>query len=808
MKLKKAIFYKSEKRIAILISMLVFVMFAIYLSLSLSMSKYRIQNTLKANNLPETIISYNPFWEGIKDEHETVKVSSIELKNFVEEKGYSSKSVPYIQYNDLRLEAYSADEYKVIDGKALNELLDDEIAISKEYALTFDGDPINQKIEFYNHTLIVKSIIEYPNYELAYQPLESLSDIPLFKEGIAGSGITTDKTINDIVSIHFIQYWLDQDYIGSIEELIEYSQNKLLKIKYDNFSFEKERELMNFLNSFQSYNFSLYDNTSNFESLTILTKSNPLIEMLKSSISKFVVSMIVISSTYAFYIHLKNELHSKRKTLGTLNIVGVSFKEIIKTYFIFFTKIFSVSYLITIIITNILGYFKENFKPNSIILFYLFGLSLIFFILIFGIFLISLIRNRSKGYEEITSGGLSFIRLKEMKQDRLIRNLSMKRFTKTINLTLGFALSLALSIAVVLISMSSLNSIKNVYQQETLGLNFDYYIDNPNLDIYRSLKEKGMDLAAVYKEGNVTFLDYELNNPVDNITTGSTITIYDDIEPFITLDLGEFPPHVSTWVGESYDALLWRTDILASKRLMDINDLYVSSDPNGPVDKHYLFTKENVNDYERALPIRGSFVTLMDRGFISYNYKMLNERGIEKGIEHLDPVIVKLNDKMDRALFEELLTKEKMEFVHIDKILKEFSKSNEKVNQDSFDILLVIIIAMTIQTIFNLSGVLVQVNLNKKKEDEFYHKIGLREKLLNKVHRSELVLRFIMTSIFVLVLSLILLPLLNGSIKEAFAIIHLPTTLVKEIVIASIVSTIILSLLIPITSKFKGESYA
>ena len=806
MNLKKAVFYKSEKRVAILISMLVFVMFAIYLSLSLSFSKYRIQNELKERNLPETILTYDTKWEDIDDPYyEDVTMSSVLLKEFLDEKGHSYKDVPYTTYYDLRLEAYSDDEYQVIEGKALNELQDDEIAISKEFASTFVGSAIGQELEFYNHKLIVQSVIAYPNYELTYQPLETLHEIPLFREGTMASGITTEKTINDINMIHIPKYWTDLGYIGLYDDLVE-NTNMLLKINYDNFSFDKERELMNFINYSYTVRGDFYDNIYSFDSLAILTKSNPLVEMLKSSISKFVVSMIVLSSTYAFYIHLKNELHSKRKTLATLNIIGVSFKEILKTYFIFFMKIFTVSYLITIGITYILGIFKRNFRPNPFILTYLFGLSLIFFMLIFGIFIISLFRNRAKGYEEITSGGLSYIHLKDLKQERLISGLAMKRFTKTINLTIGFALSLALSIAVVLISMSSLNSIKNVYQQETLGLNFDYYISNPNLKFYRELKEKGMDVAAVYKETNVNFLDYELNRPVDNLTTGSTITIYDDIEPFTTLDLGEYPPHVSTWFGESYDAKLYRIDIMVSKRLMDTNGLYVSSDPNGPVDKHYLFTKVNVNDYERALPIRGSFVTLMDRGFINFNYQMLNERGIEKGLAYLNPIIVKVNDTMDRASFEELLKQEKMDYIHIDKILKEFSKSNEKVNQDSFDILLVIIVAMTIQTIFNLSGVLVQVKLNKDKEDEFYHKIGLRNKLLKKVHQSELTLRFIMTSIFVLILSFALLPLLNKSISEAFAIIYLPKTLLKEILLTSGLIALVLSLINLVNSKYKVKT--
>lgn len=47
-------------------------------------------------------------------------------------------------------------------------------------------------------------------------------------------------------------------------------------------------------------------------------------------------------------------------------------------------------------------------------------------------------------------------------------------------------------------------------------------------------------------------------------------------------------------------------------------------------------------------------------------------------------------------------------YVVVDKIIQEFRESNEYLNQDAFDILLLIVVTMRIQTFFHISGVLVQ----------------------------------------------------------------------------------------------------
>lgn len=102
------------------------------------------------------------------------------------------------------------------------------------------------------------------------------------------------------------------------------------------------------------------------------------------------------------------------------------------------------------------------------------------------------------------------------------------------------------------------------------------------------------------------------------------------------------------------------------------------------------------------------------------------------------------------------------------------------------------------ETLFEDSGVLVQVNENKRTEENYYTKI-----VLKKVHRSELLIRFVASAIVSLLLTLIVLPILNYNIKEAFAITYLPTSLLKLISIILFSLSFIMIFLVSLSSKYQ-----
>lgn len=213
----------------------------------------------------------------------------------------------------------------------------------------------------------------------AYTSVPTFQDKKLLLEAHAGDDykLLEGKALQE----DLVRQYSDEHGEDTYLEVPEYH---LLKVKFDSFTYDKERELLNSIASVNVWS------------------------------STFVVSMIILSSTYAFYIHLKNELHSKRKTLGTLNLIGVSFKHVIQTYTLFFMKLFASAYLTTTLITTILGSFKPNFKPDHRILSALFGLFFLFITLIYGIFIYNLLKIRKNGFESMKSGGLSFVKTKKL----------------------------------------------------------------------------------------------------------------------------------------------------------------------------------------------------------------------------------------------------------------------------------------------------------------------------------------------------------------------------------------------------------
>ncbi len=732
-------------------------------------------------------------------------------ESIADEMGYSHKRVRYTIKEKLNIEVYDNDPYVVLEGKELQNLQVNEIAVSKEFALTLGDKPLGKIVRESDIDLIVTSIIEYPNYELSYQPLESLSNMNLFSESLKGMAISNLETFEILEKSKFDALWdeLTEDEKPLFEHYFEtgtlyFKNNIILKVTHDKYNYDNEREFVNKVSYRSSHDRDFEGNIDYIDSLAVLTRSNPLPMMLKATIANFVVSSIIVSSLYAFYIHLKNELNSKSRTLATLNLIGVQNKEVLKTYLKLFLGILITSSVIVLILVNIASLFTEIFTYNLKIFILSFMTSSIFLTLVVCIFLLNLRKIFKTAHKSMKSGTLTYVNTGKLTQKRIILNTALKRFTRTIGLALGFAFSVALSITVVLVSLSSLTSVTNIFHEKTLGLHFDYILENPDINTYIELEKTDMDIAQVIKDNDVMFLDYSINVPIDNITKGSIITIHDEIRPFTTIDLGDYPPHVSEFYGE--DGGYNRKEVLASKRLMDYNKLHVFDDPKGAVDKHYLFTKGHISSFEEGISIKGSFNSLMDHGFVSYVYQRLPLNTlIKENISY--PSIVNLNGVMAPDEFETLMDDKDISYVKYDQILKEFTSVNNRLNQDTLEILLLIVFVMTLQAIVNTSGVLVNVRQYRLEEDNFYQRMGIQSSILKRVNMIDIFIRFLISFALVGIFTLILLPLLNHSLKQTFAVNYLPTSLQGEIIVLSLVLVILLVVLIYTVSKYRGEKY-
>lgn len=807
MRIFHALFNDSKKRIGILILLLTFVNVAIYLMVSLNYSKYIIQDEISNRNLPHTLINYSLGYfsdeelEYFQNDPSFITVED-RIINYLDENDLKYQKVETILVNsDLKLETYHGDNYKVLEGKSLESLGPMEVAITKEYAYKLGSDPLGQVIDlYYGGSLEVVSIIEYPNYELAYNPLETLSDIGLFSESGYAPGIIVQDTLK-ILKVKEGEYLaaLYPEYGFGVAE----SRNALLKIYYDEFSFDAEQKLLSHIATYQN-NWHIEGNIGDVDSLGVLTRSNPLPEMLKATLSTFVVSGIVISSVYAFYIHFKNQLHQNARAIATFSLIGVKRKYIVQAYLKLFGIIYILASLFLILAAFLLrSILKFTFRTILITL----GLSTIFLMIVVAMFYTILWSWLRESHGLLKSGGFSFIHMGKLKQGIMILLLGLKRIAMMFKLVLGFAFSIGLSAAIVLMSASALTSVSNIYHPKTLGLEFDYILISPTIDVYVDILDQGMDAAQVYKQTNRMYLDYTIYNPVNNVTRGSVITIYDNLEPFITLDKGELPPHSSTFEGEGGTSFE-RIEALASKRIMDVNDLHVYSDPEGPVDKHYLFFKENLGSYEHGIPVRGSFPTLLDRGFVSIDYqKLMLSAQINLDYPVMD-TIVKINEVMSPEAFETYLSDRDIEYIAMPQILDEFEAVNEKINQDSFNILAVIIVAMLFQVVVNLSGVLVQIKEYKETEEFYLGRVGVRKHLLKRVNMIDILVRVILSILVMLVVVGIFLPMLNYALKQTYAILWLPKTLLAPIMLGGVVALILILGILLLSSRYrmKGEN--
>ena len=374
------------------------------------------------------------------------------------------------------------------------------------------------------------------------------------------------------------------------------------------------------------------------------------------------------------------------------------------------------------------------------------------------------------------------------------------------SLMLGFALSIALSLTVLLISVSSLTTISNIYDQRTLGINFDYLVPQPTFEQFEYLESNADKVTQVSKEPSVIYVDYSFNNPVSNVTRGSVVTFYDTIEGFVDVYRGEFPPHADTFKGESIEEVYGVVHTLASKRMADLKGLNPKASGYGiKAESKFLFVKQNFLDYEEARGIFGMFSTLMDRGFTSYNYRKLRRSGQALGLYPVMNTLVRLESGASHEAFEALMKEKGIEYLTNDAIIREFSTLNASLNKQSIDMLWIVGGAMVIQTMINLSGVLVQLDEERRREDMLLGRLGMAKQTLNQVHRINVFARIILSMIGSLMGVLILLPLLNQALKMTFAVTLLPKELLLPIVAVLSALSIGLLCILWISSFYKPK---
>lgn len=831
MLLYKAITFRSTKRRLILGAMLLFVMMSLFMLVSLTQFKDVIAHKVSKQNLAHTTIEYDVL-ELVDADDTTHFVSSTDaIKKKIEEGTY-----PGITYSDtgffagLHFDievAHPESPFVVVEGKPLIELKDHEVAITKHH---HQMNPIGSQIttDEYDQPLTVVSIVDYPYYDLIYNPIEAFQGIELLQESL-NQRLFVNKSFFKAIEplmIQSVETMRAEALMIERPELIEKVKNnfqideqdplfmdifvgmnqlylrpkELLKLHYDSFSYAYEDDILSSfmmgkrLNPVDDFG---EDDFRYIESMGLLARSSPMPQQMQKTLALFVVSGIVLSSLYGFYIHLQNQCIATKQELAGFHLIGISFKNIVRAYLKFFLSFTIPAIVLFAGSVWVLGSVNDTYfaTPKTIGMTLL--ISIIFYLIVSTVFIFQLKSITKDAKQVVAFKGSSLVKRKQMNQSNLVRVLTLERYSKQISLSIGFSLSLTLSILMVILSFSALISISNVYDKSTLGVSFDYIVVKPTWEVFEALEAQTQYVAQVDKERRVMYINYEIDIPISDVTVGTNINFYDTMEGFIEVYQGQLTPPGSEFKGlNQYSAV----EALTSKRVADLKSLNtVYTKERVPASSKYLFSKSSTLGYERAFRVHGKVSTLMDRGFVAFKMNKLSRLMQSLGKRPMKDALVILGDAISHETFQDFVKTHQLRTISYEEVMQQFKVLNESLNKQSIDTLWIVFGAMLLQAAINISGLLVQINEDRRKEDQRMTHIGVKSRLLKQVNQANTTVRFWVTTVFLLFGVALLLPIFNKALMNAFAIHVLPVNLTSVILVSI---GLIIILMVPVLAYF------
>lgn len=147
---------------------------------------------------------------------------------------------------------------------------------------------------------------------------------------------------------------------------------------------------------------------------------SPIVDELLAVLSKFIVSGVLISCLYSFYIHFKNQLRTSLVSVSSLLIQGVSLIKIITTYVLEVLVIYGLGlglYLLSILVFSKVSriYGGSNIAIRGTL-----KLSLLFTLFVILVLSYSLIRLRGNVFTKFKSGGRSQLKVLSLHQKNYV----------------------------------------------------------------------------------------------------------------------------------------------------------------------------------------------------------------------------------------------------------------------------------------------------------------------------------------------------------------------------------------------------
>ena len=591
---------------------------------------------------------------------------------------------PYQYGSDFFVLGYTSvdgsHQFDVLQGKNLTELKGNEIAITESYARGLK----KQESEILGSIISVDVGQETVDFEVA-----SVIDFVNFNDGYV-----SDKGLQ---SIPFIDLPFTAAAYGNLEALTKLAQThstaskEVLQIRFENYSKLEEKQLIkNMLDTYgvdvkQEKIIAAYELSDNLS----------INEQLFKHISMVTLIGFLVATTYSFMVFLKRQLKQNARDIGLLTILGLEHSKIMNALSLRIGIIYASAYGLFALVNVIMKLqFRNNrmlaqvFDINMPILTITIIASLIYFLIIFGLYSLQIQKTIDASLHSVKTKQQFFIKRPQINQRQMPFIVAFRSLFAQLEFTLSSIVIVGILIFLVVTNLGITSQTSEIYNEETLGLNFDYVVTDVPFSIFELTQPYASDQSIVNKQIDIYFADINFSQTFRAYYKGNLLVFYNDIIPFTKVVHGDYPPE---WKDIKDEYPTRYNFMLVSKKHMDIRDAFIYSSENmakyRSVERAYMFYTYPNAFYmgmanETAAPINGTVNTLIDNGWISYDFVKRQEH--ELNFPHIYMYLINLKEDVDVAAFESQLDRENVQYMSFESVTGILNQANQINQRETF----------------------------------------------------------------------------------------------------------------------------
>ena len=699
-------------------------------------------------------------------------------------------------------------QFNVIEGKKLDELKEYELAIPISYVTRLQEQGINYKDLF---------IYDYNGQSYSFVSVyESPYDVKSVDTGLV---VDHNNTKVDLFN-------MENNYILANNEQLKKLFDSNLNENY--VGFDRITFLVR-LKDYSVYNESLFSTLLTFNQNFLLTNSNhytgnmyqnmiklePLYYTFQShsvshSVFEYLIytllAVLLIIDLFIFYSFAKRKLEYNKEKIGIMLVSGISKFSIMIAFVIEYIQLFFIAVVLLVgfnlFATNVLNmqYFSAlmNVYDFNLIIFVETIKSLMLILIIICIItviqiyiftkkdLILLIKEKDLVIHKKSKIKMNY---KFLPLTYSIRNLLSNRY-KLIRMIIAYSF-VFLSLFLV---YSTMKTTQNIYNENTLGIKFDYIIDPINDDQFRKINtDFSTDFSAIDIIYNGAVIDR-----VEPLKFFDVYRFYNVDYIMFYSDSQNFLPSLSNGLYAQPNKFCYDSRCVYKPNQVNVSTLIdkIKKDDLGDIiDNKYVeldrrpYLKFVTTD---TLEIKGVHDSLINDGYIVFVPTFNDQYYMgDQSVHPSSRLSSLINVEQDKKIeFEQYLLDEQINYISYDDYLLNLNSNNVKVNKSLFTSLVFIFIVLFILLV-NMFITNKMENTDKQDKNNKMIQMGYSIKFIKRVQIIDTLLVFIISIITAVIMFLFVKVFYFNNLRDILGL-HNINVYGENIVIYAIIIVILL----------------